>query len=131
VTMKNGVFWVLTRATRRNNPEDTILQHPSSFLFIWISIILYECRRFPEQHLVNCWPRFSFHTWDLWRTFYDCETCSLICGNTFWKILNQALENNEVLCCATVMIITWRADWAANIILLGNVIDTTPLVLSI
>jgi hypothetical protein len=23
--MKNGVFWVLTRATRRNNPEDTIL----------------------------------------------------------------------------------------------------------
>jgi hypothetical protein len=30
VTMKNGVFWVvtpcgLTRATRRNNPEDTIL----------------------------------------------------------------------------------------------------------
>jgi hypothetical protein len=22
---KNGVFWVLTRATRRNNPEDTIL----------------------------------------------------------------------------------------------------------
>jgi hypothetical protein len=26
VTMKNGVFWVLTRATRRNNPEDTILQ---------------------------------------------------------------------------------------------------------
>jgi hypothetical protein len=26
VTMKNGVFWVLTRATWRNNPEDTILQ---------------------------------------------------------------------------------------------------------
>jgi hypothetical protein len=26
VTMKNGVFWVVTRATRRNNPEDTILQ---------------------------------------------------------------------------------------------------------
>jgi hypothetical protein len=25
VTMKNGVFWVLTRATLRNNPEDTIL----------------------------------------------------------------------------------------------------------
>jgi hypothetical protein len=26
VTMKNGVFWVVTpRATRRNNPEDTIL----------------------------------------------------------------------------------------------------------
>jgi hypothetical protein len=25
VTMKNGVFWVLTRATRRNNPENTIL----------------------------------------------------------------------------------------------------------
>jgi hypothetical protein len=24
-TLKNGVFWVLTRATRRNNPEDTIL----------------------------------------------------------------------------------------------------------
>jgi hypothetical protein len=25
VTMKNGVFWVVTtRATRRNNPEDTI-----------------------------------------------------------------------------------------------------------
>jgi hypothetical protein len=23
--MKNGVFWVVTRATRRNNPEDTIL----------------------------------------------------------------------------------------------------------
>jgi hypothetical protein len=23
--LKNGVFWVLTRATRRNNPEDTIL----------------------------------------------------------------------------------------------------------
>jgi hypothetical protein len=27
VTMKNGVFWVLTRATRRNNPEDTILHY--------------------------------------------------------------------------------------------------------
>jgi hypothetical protein len=25
IPMKNGVFWVLTRATRRNNPEDTIL----------------------------------------------------------------------------------------------------------
>jgi hypothetical protein len=24
-TLKNGVFWVVTRATRRNNPEDTIL----------------------------------------------------------------------------------------------------------
>jgi hypothetical protein len=23
--LKNGVFWVLTRTTRRNNPEDTIL----------------------------------------------------------------------------------------------------------
>jgi hypothetical protein len=28
VTMKNGVFWVVTRATRRNNPEDTILHYP-------------------------------------------------------------------------------------------------------
>jgi hypothetical protein len=27
VTMKNGVFWVLTRATRRKNPEYTILKH--------------------------------------------------------------------------------------------------------
>jgi hypothetical protein len=25
IPLKNGVFWVLTRATRRNNPEDTIL----------------------------------------------------------------------------------------------------------
>jgi hypothetical protein len=25
VTMKNGVFWVVTRATRRNNPEYTLL----------------------------------------------------------------------------------------------------------
>jgi hypothetical protein len=31
VTMKNGVFWVLTRATRRNNPEDTILRFTHDF----------------------------------------------------------------------------------------------------
>jgi hypothetical protein len=37
VTMKTGVFWVLTRATRRNNPEDTILQWNTSTgrVFYW------------------------------------------------------------------------------------------------
>jgi hypothetical protein len=34
VTMKNGVFWVLTRATRRNNPEDTIL-----FISSWLASV--------------------------------------------------------------------------------------------
>jgi hypothetical protein len=39
VTMKNGVFWVVTpctRATRRNNPEDTILHG------IWSASKLYQ-----------------------------------------------------------------------------------------
>jgi hypothetical protein len=30
VTMKNGVFWDVTRATRRNIPEDTILQNTAN-----------------------------------------------------------------------------------------------------
>jgi hypothetical protein len=40
-TLKNGVVWVLTRATRRNNPEDTILHsHRRENLKSYIGIIL-------------------------------------------------------------------------------------------
>jgi hypothetical protein len=40
--MKNGVFWVLTRATRRNNPEDTILHR--IYTIIILPLILYGCK---------------------------------------------------------------------------------------
>jgi hypothetical protein len=37
--MKNGVFLVLTRAARRNNPEDTILHsHPRENLKSYIGV---------------------------------------------------------------------------------------------
>jgi hypothetical protein len=36
--MKNGVSWVLTRATRRNNPEDTIF-HSLCFISDYVSVL--------------------------------------------------------------------------------------------
>jgi hypothetical protein len=36
--MKNGDFWVVTRATRRNNPEDTILHGPFNLTVIDIGL---------------------------------------------------------------------------------------------
>jgi hypothetical protein len=43
IEMKNGVFWVLTRATRRNNPEDTILHsHRRENLKSYIIIEMFE-----------------------------------------------------------------------------------------
>jgi hypothetical protein len=55
VTMKNGVFWVVTpsRATRRNNPEDTILQRKLFENKFTVIYILYKHRDYPLCRLLS------------------------------------------------------------------------------
>jgi hypothetical protein len=44
--LENGVFWVLTRATRRNNPENTILHsHRRENLKSYNAVFLRSMRR--------------------------------------------------------------------------------------
>jgi hypothetical protein len=54
VTMKNGVFWNVTRATQRNIPEDTILELYGlrGKIHMWLSSYLTDRTQFVEiQHV--------------------------------------------------------------------------------